>query len=177
MLFVFLLSLREFSPTPGLCRSVLPVQCLCEFLLTQTVGSVDDLGAGRPPAPARHHQLLSHLQRLVRHPGHDQRANFELVEYFLRRLSSQQRQARLQAAKVPRALAAHSFCWSVSQDTERASCRSGYSFIVGSGGPSGGLLMQELKLALLPSSGLSRLREMYAPCGLLWLIVTYCGVR
>ncbi|XP_043246405.1 integrator complex subunit 1-like isoform X1 [Amphibalanus amphitrite] len=79
--------------------SVLPVQCLCEFLLTQTVGAVDDLGVGRPPAPARHHQLLSHLQRLVRHPGHDQRANFELVEYFLRRLSSQQRQARLQAAK------------------------------------------------------------------------------
>ena len=85
-----------------LCFSVLPVQCLCEFLLTQSVGSVEDGGgtSGRPPAPARHHQLLSHLQRLVRHPSHDQRAYVELVEYFLRRLSSQLRQARLQAAKV-----------------------------------------------------------------------------
>ena len=85
-----------------LCFSVLPVQCLCEFLLTQSVGAVEDGGgsSGRPPAPARHHQLLSHLQRLVRHPSHDQRAYVELVEYFLRRLSSQQRQARLQAAKV-----------------------------------------------------------------------------
>ena len=85
-----------------LCFSVLPVQCLCEFLLTQSVGAVEDSGgsSGRPPAPARHHQLLSHLQRRVRHPSHDQRAYVELVEYFLRRLSSQQRQARLQAAKV-----------------------------------------------------------------------------
>ena len=124
MLFVFLLSLREFSPTPGLCRSVLPVQCLCEFLLTQTVGSVDDLGAGRPPAPARHHQLLSHLQRLVRHPGHDQRANFELVEYFLRRLSSQQRQARLQAAKVPpRSLLTRSVGRSVRAQSGRRAAR------------------------------------------------------
>ena len=84
-------------------RSVLPVQCLCEFLLTQSVGAVEEgagSSTGRPPAPARHHQLLSHLQRLVRHPSHDQRAYVELVEYFLRRLSSQQRQARLQAAKV-----------------------------------------------------------------------------
>ena len=77
---------------------MLPVQCLCEFLLTQSVGAVED--SGRGAAPARHHQLLSHLQRLVRHPSHDQRAYVELVEYFLRRLSSQQRQARLQAAKV-----------------------------------------------------------------------------
>ena len=36
----------------------------------------------------------------MQHPSHDQRAYVELVEYFLRRLSSQQRQARLQAAKV-----------------------------------------------------------------------------
>ena len=75
---------------------MLPVQCLCEFLLTQSVGAVEEGGR----APARHHQLLSHLQRLVRNPSHDQRAYVELVEYFLRRLSSQQRQARLQAAKV-----------------------------------------------------------------------------
>ncbi|XP_037090783.1 integrator complex subunit 1-like, partial [Pollicipes pollicipes] len=79
--------------------SVLPVQCLCEFLLTQSVGTVEEGGAARPPTQAKHQQLLSHLQRLVRHPGHDQRAYVELVEYFLRRLSSQQRQARLQAAK------------------------------------------------------------------------------
>ncbi|XP_044017877.1 integrator complex subunit 1 isoform X2 [Aphidius gifuensis] len=67
----------------------LPVQCLCEFLLSTTAQAVD-----KQP---RQQQLLQHLQKLLTDPNEDQKHPFEVLEYFLRRLSSQQSGSRLQA--------------------------------------------------------------------------------
>ncbi|KAF7987873.1 hypothetical protein HCN44_003736 [Aphidius gifuensis] len=67
----------------------LPVQCLCEFLLSTTAQAVD-----KQP---RQQQLLQHLQKLLTDPNEDQKHPFEVLEYFLRRLSSQQSGSHLQA--------------------------------------------------------------------------------
>ncbi|XP_063991596.1 integrator complex subunit 1 [Diachasmimorpha longicaudata] len=69
--------------------SQLPVQCLCEFLLSTTAQAVD-----KQP---RQQQLLTHLQKLLTDPNEDQQHACEVLEYFLRRLSSQQSNNRLQA--------------------------------------------------------------------------------
>ncbi|MPC37822.1 Integrator complex subunit 1 [Portunus trituberculatus] len=74
--------------------SVLPVQCLCEFLLSEAGGGV---GAGE--GAARHHQLLQHLRSLLRAPRQEDGVSVEILEYFLRRLSSQQAAARTQAVR------------------------------------------------------------------------------
>lgn len=72
--------------------SVLPVQCLCEFLLSEA-GTVSSGGEGA----TRHHQLLQHLRSLLRAPRQEDGVSVEILEYFLRRLSSQQALARAQA--------------------------------------------------------------------------------
>lgn len=69
--------------------SLLPVQCLCEFLLSTSAQAVD-----KQP---RQQQLLAHLQTLLTDPDEDQQHAYEVLEYFLRRLSSQQSSSRLQA--------------------------------------------------------------------------------
>ncbi|XP_012280876.1 integrator complex subunit 1 [Orussus abietinus] len=69
--------------------SQLPVQCLCEFLLSTNAQAVD-----KQP---RQQQLLGHLQTLLTDPKQDQQHAYEVLEYFLRRLSSQQSGSRLQA--------------------------------------------------------------------------------
>ncbi|KAF7414832.1 hypothetical protein HZH68_003321 [Vespula germanica] len=69
--------------------SQLPVQCLCEFLL-----STSTQAAEKQP---RQQQLLAHLQTLLTDPNQDQQHAYEVLEYFLRRLSSQQSSSRLQA--------------------------------------------------------------------------------
>lgn len=69
--------------------SQLPVQCLCEFLLSTTAQAVD-----KQP---RQQQLLAHLQTLLTDPDEDQQHAYEVLEYFLRRLSSQESGSRLQA--------------------------------------------------------------------------------
>lgn len=69
--------------------SQLPVQCLCEFLLSTTAQAVD-----KQP---RQQQLLLHLQKLLTDPNDDQQHAYEVLEYFLRRLGSQQSNSRLQA--------------------------------------------------------------------------------
>ncbi|KAK3862242.1 hypothetical protein Pcinc_031873 [Petrolisthes cinctipes] len=74
--------------------SVLPVQCLCEFLLSEAgTGSSGGEGA------TRHHQLLQHLRSLLRAPRQEDGVSVEILEYFLRRLSSQQAVARSQAVR------------------------------------------------------------------------------
>ncbi|KAG7214008.1 hypothetical protein KM043_001378 [Ampulex compressa] len=69
--------------------SQLPVQCLCEFLLSTNSQAVE-----KQP---RQQQLLAHLQTLLTDPNQDQQHAYEVLEYFLRRLSSQQSGSRLQA--------------------------------------------------------------------------------
>ena len=97
--------------------NVLPVQCLCEFLLNSACspnGNEDEncseketqelVGnnlamseSGRKKAKQK--QLLVHLQNLLQNPSGDQRSSEEMLEYFLRRLSSQQTHQRAQALK------------------------------------------------------------------------------
>ncbi|OXU26086.1 hypothetical protein TSAR_012850 [Trichomalopsis sarcophagae] len=67
----------------------LPVQCLCEFLLSSTIGQADK--------QSRQEQLLAHLQLLLTDPLQDSQHAYEVLEYFLRRLSSQSSASRLQA--------------------------------------------------------------------------------
>lgn len=68
--------------------SQLPVQCLCEYLLSTSSHMVE-----KP----RQQQLLAHLQTLLTDPNEDQQHAYEVLEYFLRRLHSQQSNSRLQA--------------------------------------------------------------------------------
>lgn len=69
--------------------SQLPVQCLCEFLLSTNTQNAEK--------QARQQQLLAHLQTLLTNPSEDQQHAYEVLEYFLRRLSSQQTSSRIQA--------------------------------------------------------------------------------
>ncbi|XP_015601368.1 integrator complex subunit 1 isoform X2 [Cephus cinctus] len=69
--------------------SQLPVQCLCEFLLSTTPQAVE-----KQP---RTQQLLAHLQTLLTDPNQDHHRAFEVLEYFMRRLSCQQSSSRVQA--------------------------------------------------------------------------------
>jgi integrator complex subunit 1 len=88
--------------------NVLPVQCLCEFLLNSTTTGEDEFFETEKEAAAeaetkqrKQKQLLLHLQNLVQHPTSEeqQRAAIETLDYFMRRLSSQQTHQRLQALK------------------------------------------------------------------------------
>ena len=97
--------------------NVLPVQCLCEFLLNSACSpqtndddeslekeSQDSVGSNIPTSEsgrkkAKQKQLLIHLQNLLQNPSGDQRSSEEMLEYFLRRLSSQQTYQRTQALR------------------------------------------------------------------------------
>lgn len=57
--------------------SHLPVQCLCEFLLSPSCRQ-----------QGKFNQLLNHLKKLLMHPETDPIISCEVLEYFLRRLSS-----------------------------------------------------------------------------------------
>lgn len=57
--------------------SHLPVQCLCEFLLSPSCRQ-----------QGKFNQLLNHLRKLLMHPDTDPSISCEVLEYFLRRLSS-----------------------------------------------------------------------------------------
>ncbi|PSN34190.1 hypothetical protein C0J52_18275 [Blattella germanica] len=72
--------------------SHLPVQCLCEFLLSS--GTLV-----QPEKQHKHQQLLQHLQMVLTDVNQDPQAPCEVLEYFLRRLSSPQATSRAQAIK------------------------------------------------------------------------------
>lgn len=55
----------------------MPVQCLCEFLLSPSCRQ-----------QGKFNQLLNHLRKLLMHPDTDPTISCEVLEYFLRRLSS-----------------------------------------------------------------------------------------
>jgi hypothetical protein len=88
---------------------VLPVQCLCEFLLNDSLnasssvrdedGSLLPVAAGNKSAKKQRKagELLVHLQQLLQNPNSDPASCLETLDYFLRRLGSLQSPARLQA--------------------------------------------------------------------------------
>ncbi|XP_061404832.1 integrator complex subunit 1 [Lethenteron reissneri] len=100
---------------------ILPVQCLCEFLLhdaAQSSGSsADDDDSGKAGSAAaegseskerrakralkrrKQKQLLSRLRELLQGPRAAEHTTTEVLDYFLRRLSSQQAAARHLAIK------------------------------------------------------------------------------
>ncbi|XP_071797108.1 integrator complex subunit 1-like isoform X1 [Asterias amurensis] len=81
---------------------VLPVQCLCEFLLNDNqVSEMEDVKgeAKRKQRIDKQEQLLARLQSLVRGPDSQATTCCEVMDYFLRRLSSQQQASRALAAK------------------------------------------------------------------------------
>jgi integrator complex subunit 1 len=77
--------------------SVLPVQCLCEFLLNDSFSPGEEETAGRGGKRRKAGELLVHLQALLQDPASDPGRCLETLEYFLARLSSVQSSARLQA--------------------------------------------------------------------------------
>ncbi|XP_049803946.1 integrator complex subunit 1 isoform X1 [Schistocerca nitens] len=72
--------------------SHLPVQCLCEFLLSS--GTLQ-----QPEKQQKQQQLLQHLQALLTEPEQEPQVACEVLEYFLRRLSAVQAASRVQAVK------------------------------------------------------------------------------
>ncbi|KAI2666094.1 Integrator complex subunit 1 [Labeo rohita] len=86
---------------------VLPVQCLCEFLLhdaADDASSVDDEEEGeskeqRAKKRQKQRQLLGRLQDLLLGPKADEQTTCEVLDYFLRRLSSSQVASRVLAMK------------------------------------------------------------------------------
>lgn len=69
--------------------SHLPVQCLCEFLLS----------SGPPDKQSKSQQLIIHLQRVLTDPNQEPTTPCEILEYLLRRLSSPHMNSRAQAMK------------------------------------------------------------------------------
>uniref|UniRef100_A0A3Q3RB44 Uncharacterized protein n=1 Tax=Monopterus albus TaxID=43700 RepID=A0A3Q3RB44_MONAL len=89
---------------------VLPVQCLCEFLLHDAADDtlpVDDDEEGeskeqkakRRQRQQKQRQLLGRLQDLLLGPKADEQTTCEVLDYFLRRLSSSQVASRVLAMK------------------------------------------------------------------------------
>uniref|UniRef100_A0A3Q2YRT2 Integrator complex subunit 1 n=1 Tax=Hippocampus comes TaxID=109280 RepID=A0A3Q2YRT2_HIPCM len=89
---------------------VLPVQCLCEFLLHDAADDSlhmddDDEGgskeqkAKRRQRQQKQRQLLGRLQDLLLGPKADEQTTCEVLDYFLRRLSSSQVASRVLAMK------------------------------------------------------------------------------
>ncbi|KAK3607441.1 hypothetical protein CHS0354_035142 [Potamilus streckersoni] len=87
---------------------VLPVQCLCEFLLHEPQDTVKDTMDDETAKFERHkkrqkmhkqEQLLTRLQNLVHSTEADSRTTYEVLDYFLKRLSSHQIASRAQATK------------------------------------------------------------------------------
>ncbi|XP_030646165.1 integrator complex subunit 1 [Chanos chanos] len=89
---------------------VLPVQCLCEFLLHDAAddsSSVDDDEEGeskeqrakKRQRQQKQRQLLGRLQDLLLGPKADEQTTCEVLDYFLRRLSSSQVASRVLAMK------------------------------------------------------------------------------
>ena len=90
--------------------NALPVQCLCEFLLNSNIEGADrhedepqsggSSSKEREAKRRKQKQLLLHLQKLLQQPdGENSRASGETLDYFLRRLASQQTIQRSQALK------------------------------------------------------------------------------
>lgn len=89
--------------------NVLPVQCLCEFLLHEAAEDLplsDLMDDGKQPVGKRkerrhkHQQLVQHLRLLLTDPTQPSEACREVLDYLMRRLSAQKALARHQALTV-----------------------------------------------------------------------------
>nr|XP_034987340.1 integrator complex subunit 1 [Zootoca vivipara] len=89
---------------------VLPVQCLCEFLLHDAAdesasgeeeeeGESKEQRAKKRERQQKQRQLLGRLQALLLGPKADEQTTCEVLDYFLRRLSSSQVASRVLAMK------------------------------------------------------------------------------
>lgn len=83
----------------------LPIQCLCEFLLTISNKNLlqqqhQQLNVENP----RDVELLIYLQKVITDKNRDSQSTYELLEYFLRRLSSTSKQNRLHTIRALRLL-------------------------------------------------------------------------
>ncbi|ESO87352.1 hypothetical protein LOTGIDRAFT_107278 [Lottia gigantea] len=90
---------------------VLPIQCLCEFLLHETeeeenkvefLSDDDSIRADKQRKKQKRikqQQLLGRLQALVHDKSSDSRTMYEVLDYFLQRLSSTQSSSRAQAIR------------------------------------------------------------------------------
>lgn len=89
---------------------VLPVQCLCEFLLHDAAddgasaedeeeGESKEQKAKKRQRQQKQRQLLGRLQELLLGPKADEHTTCEVLDYFLRRLSSSQVASRVLAMK------------------------------------------------------------------------------
>uniref|UniRef100_A0A3B3B352 Integrator complex subunit 1 n=1 Tax=Oryzias melastigma TaxID=30732 RepID=A0A3B3B352_ORYME len=88
---------------------VLPVQCLCEFLLHDAAddsfpeddeeGESKEQKAKKRQRQQKQRQLLGRLQDLLLGPKADEQTTCEVLDYFLRRLSSSQVASRVLAMK------------------------------------------------------------------------------
>ena len=78
---------------------MLPVQCLCEFLLNDALAVNDEEqethGQGRVKK-RKAGELLQHLQQLLQNPKSEAATCLETLDYFLARLSSMNSASRLQ---------------------------------------------------------------------------------
>jgi hypothetical protein len=80
---------------------VLPVQCLCEFLLNDSLSSGSSASSGGAKKQrSKAGELLVHLQQLLQNPNSDPASCLETLDYFLRRLASLQSPARLQVRTI-----------------------------------------------------------------------------
>ncbi|XP_064607195.1 integrator complex subunit 1-like [Liolophura sinensis] len=88
---------------------VLPVQCLCEFLLHESpqdlAKELEEEDENKPETKLKRmklrkqEQLLSRLQKLVHDGSSDSQTTFQVLDYFLQKLASHQSSARQQAIK------------------------------------------------------------------------------
>ena len=90
--------------------NLLPVQCLCEFLLHEAAEDTPGLGSDlddskqqlgkRKERRHKQQQLVQHLQMLVKEPNHTPDSCREVLEYLMRRLSAKHVLSRQQALSV-----------------------------------------------------------------------------
>ena len=80
--------------------SVLPVQCLCEFLLNDALAATEEETQEQVQSRVRKRkagELVAYLQHLLHNPASEAATCLETLDYFLARLRSEHTGARLQA--------------------------------------------------------------------------------
>ncbi|XP_054707879.1 integrator complex subunit 1-like [Uloborus diversus] len=89
--------LSELVESSASSFNMLPVQCLCEFLISDCTAVTDTNDEGEKSFLKRkqkQEQLLFHLQKLIHEPDSEPHDTIEVISYFMKRLSSQQTSAR-----------------------------------------------------------------------------------
>ncbi|GIY65228.1 integrator complex subunit 1 [Caerostris extrusa] len=89
--------LSELVESSASSFNMLPVQCLCEFLISDagtTSDANEDSEKGFIKKRKKQEELLFHLQKLLHEPDSEPHNTVEVISYFMKRLSSQQTSAR-----------------------------------------------------------------------------------